>query len=160
MGRNQQELQFSGVSFAMDFMAGRALLPWLVLGLGVTSDSVLSGTVKDESQEERDLRNSLYFAVIGGFVDIYTSPPAGLHFQALLGFAHLSRTEDLGQNTGNGFGAVLGAGYEFAVGQRWNLGVLGRIALSSLSMDAVDGEQPSPSFYEPSLLWTATFRPE
>lgn len=159
-GRNEQELQFSGTSFALDFMAGRAVLPWLILGLGATSDSVLSGTVKNESQDERDLHDSLYFAVIGGFVDVYTSPPAGLHFQALLGLAHLSQSEDLGQNTGNGFGAVLGVGYEFAVGQRWNLGVLGRMAFSSLSMDAVDGEEPSPSIYEPSLLWTATFRPE
>ena len=159
-GRNQQELQFSGYSFAIDWMGGRVMLPWLVLGLGVTSDSVLSGTVKTEDQEERDLRESLYFAVIGGFVDVYTSPPAGLHFQALLGLAHLSRSENLGQNTANGFGAVLGVGYEFAVGERWNLGVLGRVAFSSLSMDEVNGESPSPSVYEPSLLWTATFRPE
>jgi hypothetical protein len=159
-GRNQRELQFSGYSLALDLMGGRALLPWLVLGLGITSDSVLSGTVKTEDHQERDLAASLYFAVIGGFIDVYTSPPAGLHFQALLGLAHLSRSEDLGQNTGNGFGAVLGVGYEFAVGNRWNLGLLGRIAFSSLSMDDVNGEELSPSLYEPSLLWTATFRPE
>jgi hypothetical protein len=136
------------------------VLPWLVLGVGMSSDHVVSGTVRDDAQDERDLEDSLYFAVIGGFADLYPSPPAGLHFQALLGLSHLSRSDDLGLNTANGFGAVLGVGYELVVGRRWNLGVLGRIAFSSLSMDDVGEQKPSPSLYEPSLLWTATFRPE
>jgi hypothetical protein len=158
--RDGETLHFSGYSFAMDWMAGSAVMPWLVLGLGMASDTVLGGTVRDGDEQERGLEDSLYYAVIGGFADVYTSPPAGLHFQALLGLGRLSRADDLGQNTATGFGAVLGVGYEIAVGQRWNVGVLGRMALSPLSMDAVGGESPSPTMYEPSLLWTATFRPE
>ena len=159
-GRDGEALQFSGVSFAMDWMGGVAVMPGLMLGLGAASDAVLGGTVREPDQTERDLENSLYYAVIGGFADFYTTPPAGLHFQTLLGLARLSRSDDLGENTAVGFGAVLGIGYELAVGRRWNLGALARMAISPLGMDAVDGDEPSPTFFEPSLLLTATFRPE
>ena len=158
--RNQEELSFSGAAVAQDWMAGIALMPSLVLGLGVTMDMLTSGVIRNADDAKRDLDNSLYFAVIGGFVDYYYSPPAGVHLQALLGLSHLSRADNLSRNTGNGFGAVLGVGYDFAVGRRWNMGVLGRVAFSSLSMDAVGDEEPSPTLYEPSLLWTFTFRPE
>jgi hypothetical protein len=158
--RNQDELSFSGVGVATDWMAGAAVMPSLMLGLGVTMDTLTSGTIRNGSDQERDLENSLYFAVIGGFADFYLYPPAGFHMQALLGLSHLSRADDLSRNTANGFGAVLGAGYDFVVGKRLNLGVLARVAVSSFSMDAVDGEEPSPTLYEPTLLWTVTFRPE
>jgi hypothetical protein len=158
--RGNDELRFSGYSFAVDLMAGSAVLPWLMLGGGVASDSVVGGTVRDLGKSERSLERGLYYAVLGGFADIYTSPPAGLHFQALLGLARLSPSYNLGLNTALGFGAVLGAGYELRAGRRWNVGLLARIAISPLSMDAVGGHKPSPSLYEPSILWTATFRPE
>jgi hypothetical protein len=158
--RNARELSFSGVGVATDWMGGVAVMPSLMLGLGMTMDTVTSGVVRNSDDEERRLTNSLYFAVLGGFADFYIAPPAGFHLQALLGLSHLSRADDLGRNTANGFGAVLGAGYDFAVGRRWNLGVLGRVAVSSFSMDAVGDEEPSPTLYEPTLLWTATFRPE
>ena len=158
--RGNDELRFSGYSFAIDLMAGSAVLPWLMLGGGVASDSVVGGTVRKLGKSERSIERGLYYAVLGGFVDVYTSPPAGLHFQALLGLARLSPSYNLGLNTALGFGAVLGAGYELRAGRRWNVGLLARIAISPLSMDAVDGHKPSPSLYEPSILWTATFRPE
>jgi hypothetical protein len=141
-------------------MGGSAVLPWLVLGAGVASDTIGGGTVRNASQASRGLEHSLYYAVIGGFADVYTAPPAGLHFQALLGLARLSPANDLGHDTALGFGTVLGVGYEFVTGRRWNLGALARVAISPLSMHKVAGQQPSPTFYEPSLLWTATFRPE
>jgi len=158
--RGNDELRFSGYSFAVDLMAGSAVLPWLMLGGGVSSDSVVGGTVRNLGKSERSLERGLYYAVLGGFADIYTSPPAGLHFQALLGLARLSPSNNLGLHTALGFGAVLGAGYELRAGRRWNVGLLARIAISPLSMDAVGGHKPSPSLYEPSILWTATFRPE
>jgi hypothetical protein len=154
------DLRFSGYSFAVDLMLGSHVLPWLALGAGWSSDMVLGGTVRDDAESEREIERGLYYAVVGGFADLYTAPPAGLHFQALVGLARLSPTHDLGQNTAVGFGVVLGVGYEIAAGERWNVGVLGRLALSPLSMDPVQGEKRSPSLYEPSLLFTATFRPE
>lgn len=157
--RNGEALHFSGFSFATDWMAGSAVLPWLVLGVGMASDTVVSGTVRDREDAERSLQTSLYYLVLGGFADIYFSPPAGLHAQALIGLGHLSRSDDLGDGA-TGLGAAFGIGYELAVGRRWNVGVLGRVAVSPLSRDAIAGEQPSPTFYEPALLWTATFRPE
>jgi hypothetical protein len=157
--RNGAPLHFSGYGLATDWMAGRALLPGLVLGLGFSADTIVGGTVRNRDDDKRDLEKSLYMMVVGGFVDVYFTPPAGFHVQALLGLAHLSRADDIG-NAVNGFGAVLGFGYEIAVGQRWNVGVLGRLALSPLGTNEVAGERTSPSFYEPSLLWTMTFRPE
>jgi hypothetical protein len=158
--RGASKLDFSGLGVALDWMGGMAVMPSLVLGLGATTDTLTSGTVTNDASQERKLEHSLYFAVIGGFIDFYMSPPAGFHMQALLGLSHLSRADDLSRNTGNGFGVVLGAGYDLAVGQRWNVGLLARVAVSSFSMDEVGNEKPSPTLYEPSLVWTATFRPE
>jgi hypothetical protein len=158
--RGASASHFSGYSFAIDLMAGSAVLPWLIVGGGAASDAIGGGTVRNSAQAERGLEHSLYYAVIGPFADVYTSPPAGLHFQALLGLARLSQAADLGHDTAIGFGTVLGVGYEFVTSKRWNLGALARLAFSPLSMHKVAGQQPSPSFYEPSLLWTATFRPE
>jgi hypothetical protein len=155
-----EDLRFSGHGFAMELMVGSHVLPWLAIGAGASSDVVLGGTVRNASDDERKLERGLYYAVVGGFADAYTSPPAGLHFQALVGLARLSPTYDLGRDTAVGFGAVLGVGYDLAVAERWNVGVLGRLSLSPLSMDPVRGEERSPSLYEPSLLFTATFRPE
>lgn len=157
--RGSNALHFSGYSFALDVMAGTAVLPGLVIGGGAASDTVAGGTVRNGNQDKRGLEHSLYYAVIGGFADFYTAPPAGLHFQALLGLARLSPATDLGHNTALGFGTVLGVGYDLPVGRRWNLGALARLAFSPLGMGRVAGQQPSPTFYEPSLLWTATFRP-
>jgi hypothetical protein len=158
--RGRDALHFSGYSFAMDMMAGAAVLPGLVVGGGAASDTVAGGTVRNGNQDQRHLEHSLYYAVIGGFADFYTAPPAGLHVQALIGLARLSPSSDLGHNTALGFGTVLGVGYDLPVGRRWNLGGLARLAFSPLGMQRVAGQQPSPTFYEPSLLWTATFRPE
>ncbi len=155
-----ENLDFSGFGTAMDWMGGVALLPQLILGLGATTDTLVSGTISGKGISDRELENSLYFAVLGAFADYYPFPPAGVHLQLLLGLSHLSRADDLGEHTGNGFGTVLGVGYDFPVGRRFNLGVLGRVAVSSFGMDKVNGRKPEPTLYEPTLLWTATFRPE
>jgi hypothetical protein len=158
--RGNDALHFSGYSLAVDVMAGAAVLRGLVVGGGWASDTVAGGTVRMGNADKHGLQHSLYYAVIGGFADFYTSPPAGLHFQVLLGLARLSQAQDLGLNTAVGFGTLLGVGYELPVGRRWNIGALARLAFSPLGMNRVAGQQPSPTFYEPSLLWTATFRPE
>jgi hypothetical protein len=158
--RGKDALHFSGYSLALDLMAGAAVLPGLIVGGGAASDTVAGGTMRMGNEDKRGLQHSLYYAVIGGFADFYASPPAGLHFQVLLGLARLSPAADLGHNTAVGFGTVLGVGYDLPVGRRWNVGMLARLAFSPLGMNRVAGQQPSPTFYEPSLLWTATFRPE
>jgi hypothetical protein len=156
----REGLSFAGQSFALDIMAGATVLPWLVLGGGVVSDEIASGDVQDSAGIERGIERSLYFAVLGGFVDIYPTPPAGVHVQALVGLSRLSPSSDLADNTAVGFGAVLGVGYDFRASRRWNIGVLGRVALAPMSMDAIDERELSPAIYEPSLLLTATFRPD
>jgi len=158
-GRSDGRLRFSGYSVAMDVMGGATVLPWLVLGAGVVSDVFVDGKVKLNDDSDQDLSRSLYFAVVGVFADVYTAPPGGLHFQSLLGIARLSPSYDLGKHTATGFGAVLGIGYEVVVSPEWSVGALGRVALAPLSMDAVDGVEPSPVVYEPTLLVSASFRP-
>jgi hypothetical protein len=159
-GDDEGELDFSGFGTAMDWMGGAAVLPQLVIGLGATTDTLVSGTISGEEIEDRQLQRSLSFIVIGAFADYYLAPPAGFHLQALLGLSHLSRADDLSKHTGNGFGAVLGIGYDFVVGRRFNLGILARMPVSSFSMDEVGDAEPEPTLYQPTLLWTATFRPE
>jgi hypothetical protein len=157
--RNGEELRFAGQALALELMAGAAVLPWIVVGGGFVQDVIAGGTVRFADDSERDIQRSLYFAVIGPFVDVYASPPAGFHVQALLGFAHTSPSYDLGE-AATGFGTVLGAGYELRTSRRWNVGILGRIAFASLDRGNVDGEEPKPTMYEPALLITATFLPE
>ena len=159
-GVDGEDLSFSGFGTAIDWMGGAAVLPQLIVGIGATTDTLSSGTITGEEGEDRKLENSLYFAVVGAFADYYPFPPAGVHLQLLLGISHLSRADDLSKNTGNGFGTVLGAGYDFVVGRRFNMGILARVAVSSFGMDEVDGRTPEPMLYEPTLLWTITFRPE
>ena len=101
----------------------------------------------------------MYFAILGGLLDAYVAPPAGLHFQALVGFARSSPSYDLGLYTATGFGAVLGVGYEWQVGPEWSVGALARFAFAPLSMDPVDDRELSPAIYEPGLTLTASFRP-
>ena len=156
--RGDRALHFTGLSFATDWMGGGMLLPWLAVGLGAVSDTVVAGSVRYADDGKRSLESSLYYVVIGPFADVYFSPPAGFHVQALLGLAHISRADHLNDGA-TGFGAVLGVGYDVAVAERWNVGALARMAMSPLSMSAIAGDKPSPAVYEPGLLFTATFRP-
>jgi hypothetical protein len=156
--RGGRSLSFSGGSFATDWMGGSMVLPWLAIGVGALSDTVVSGSVHYADDSKRSLSTHLYYFVLGPFVDAYFAPPAGWHVQLMLGLAHISRADQLSRGA-TGFGTVLGVGYDFAVAPRWNIGALARLAFSPLSMKATAGEKPSPSVYEPGLLFTATFRP-
>jgi hypothetical protein len=156
--RGGRTLHFTGASFATDWMVGGMLRPWLALGGGAVSDTIVSGSVRYADDRKRSLESSLYYFVVGPFADVYFSPPAGWHVQALLGVARIARADDLNSGA-TGFGAVVGVGYEVAVAERWNVGGLARLAISPLSMGATGGEKPSPAVFEPGLLFTATFRP-
>jgi hypothetical protein len=156
--RGSHALHFTGGSFATDWMGGSMLLPRLAVGLGAISDDVFGGSVHSAGNGRRSLAQSLYYFLIGPFADVYFSPPAGWHLQALLGLAHLSRADEVNRGA-TGFGAALGLGYDVAVDDRWNLGALARLAISPLSMSATAGQKPSPMVIEPGLLCTATFRP-
>lgn len=156
--RDGRTLHFSGSSFATDWMAGSMVLPWLAVGGGALSDTVVGGSFHFADNSKQSLSTNLYYFVLGPFADAYFSPPAGWHVQLMLGVAHISRADQLSAGA-TGFGAVLGVGYDWAVAPRWNIGALARLAFSPLSMKATGGEKPSPAVYEPGLLFTATFRP-
>ena len=153
------DLRFSGQALALEVLAGGAALPWLVVGAGFVQDVIVGGTVRNADDDEREIARGLYYAIIGPFIDVYTSPPGGFHMQALIGFAHMSPSYDLSQ-AATGIGTVLGLGYELRASKRWNVGVLGRLAVSSLDRGDVAGEERTPTVYEPALLITATFFPE
>jgi hypothetical protein len=74
--------------------------------------------------------------VIGPYADYYFNPASGLHVQGALGYGILSlgqgnergsgirRVED---QTGSGFAAVVGGGYEWWVSNSWGVGILGQL---------------------------------
>jgi hypothetical protein len=76
------------------------------------------------------------FTVVGPFVDYYFDPASGLHAQAALGYGVLSLGQGSDRGTGNrrvqdqsgsGFAAMIGGGYEWWVSSSWGVGVLGQL---------------------------------
>ena len=65
----------------------------------------------------------------------------GWHFQAALGGARLSITDDAGMVSGHspaGGGLVVGAGYDWQLSDNWQWGLLARLMALTLSDEGVD----------------------
>lgn len=157
--RGEDRMKLGGRGLLLDVAAGANLTSWLVIGAGLTSSFIGSGSVDNREGSTQALDRGLYFAVLGALLDAYTAPPGGLHFQVLVGLARSSPSHNLGLNTSTGVGAVLGIGYEWPLGPDWSVGAVLRLALAQLSMDPVQGRTLEPALYEPGLVLTATFRP-
>ena len=137
-----------------------------VLGVG-SYTATLSGLVA----EVRDQRTGSYdfrvsqLAVIGPFADWYLDPTSGFHVQVSPGVATYvagagePRTEgpQAQAHTGLGFGLMVGAGYEWWIGDQWSFGFLGRFMYGSTSGTDDRRVGWTHSSYAPAALLSATY---
>jgi hypothetical protein len=103
--------------------------------------------------------------VIGPFVDYYFDPRGGLHAQAAIGYGLLSLGQGSDRGTGNrrvqdqsgsGFAAVIGGGYEWWVSSSWGLGVLGQLMFGLGSGEDSTGHTWKHRVLVPGLFLSAT----
>ena len=156
---------FSGLDLTWELLAGATFGSGVTFGGGVVSDRVfgLSGEAEDGRAIDTDtVRFSL--VAYGPFFDVYPDPHGGFHAQLFLGLAdlnvHRERTTPsvvVDDEDPHGFAFILGAGYEWWVGDEVGVGVLGRFTYAPL--DVGDGSTTSVDVVvtTPALLLTATY---
>jgi len=149
-GSRTDEVQGRSTGFAVmtEFAVGGTVARGFVLGGGVYNADVLASRLSVEEDagipDELDAA-SRNFTLIGPFGDWYFDPRAGFHAQAALGFAQLHGIDVSGGNVdehryhAGGVGLMVGAGYEWWVGEQWSLGILGRLMAAAVVGQDDDG---------------------
>jgi hypothetical protein len=137
------EGDMSGVGPSVELAFGGAVAPGVIIGGGIYGTSVASPTYKQGDAEEDG--GTAIASMIGPFVDFYPNPTGGLHLQLAIGYTALSAEKgDVYPNddqSGGGFGVVVGVGYEWWIGEQWSAGILGRVQYVSGSVeDSGDGK--------------------
>ncbi|HEX7670548.1 MAG TPA: hypothetical protein VF395_13230, partial [Polyangiaceae bacterium] len=154
-----------GFSTVTELAIGGSLSRRFVLGAGFYGASIAdpSFTYVRGQQPPDSFKRPEDFALYGLMGDFYIHPSHGFHIQAALGLATLSGFNADSQlfrprELALGGGAMLGVGYEWPVGDRWGIGILGRGTGGVTSETASDGQR----WYHligvsPSLLLSVTY---
>ena len=163
-----------GPSAAIEIAFGGTIGRGLVLGGGIYGDGVGERASSEEltrdgesilSGDEGVEFEGMGATLIGPFVDFYFDPNMGFHGQAAIGLggvgAGRGRVGDLTvvpEHQANGFGVMLGVGYEFWIGEQWSLGALVRMLYVSAESDEVDGSTwQHQAFALPTVLLSLTY---
>jgi hypothetical protein len=159
----------TGVAQVGALMFGGTVAPGLVLGGGAWGTNVPSANYSGDVEEPQSVGPevvvhrsvSIGFAsvsIIGPFLAWYPDPTRGLSGQLGIGYALASlesdRTGSVVQYQDVGWGAELGAGYDFWIGEQWSLGLLGRVSYAAIGVrDATD----TLSAWVPAVAFGATY---
>jgi hypothetical protein len=151
-------IDVGGVGAAVEFALGGTVAPGLVVGGGSYPVIVPTTSYDFKAINDEQDGGTTSLTLIGPFVDYYPNPAGGLHVQGSLGFstAAVKAPSDL-ESSGSGFGAMLGVGYEWWVGEQWSMGVLGRATTTSPSLKPDNGPKSDASFTTFGLLATFTY---
>jgi hypothetical protein len=142
-----------GVGIPSELALGGTPAPGLVLGVGNY------GVVIPKPDDDRDA-GQLAFNAWGPFVDYYLDPKLGAHVQASVMFVFgLSSPKDGVEGAyGPGYGAALGAGYEWWIAEQWSLGVVLRAAYYTVTLEGRNsGTKTDVSGFVPAVLFAATY---
>jgi hypothetical protein len=131
----------TGGSGAAHVAVAYGVTPRLAVGGLVAGEWVQSPTIRiaDQPSDTVDVGG---LGFLGAFADfrLQADRPTGVHFLAALGGASMKIT-DRGGTVSNhspaGGGMVLGAGYDWRLGDSWQWGVLGRLMAVTLSDEGV-----------------------
>lgn len=145
-----------GGGLAGELAIGATLWPGFVLGGAIFTDLASSPTFEAKGGAKAEL-GSAHLSMFGPMADWYFAPQSnGFHAQAALTFAVVAIDyENAGVSIGrdaSGIGAMLGAGYEWAVAEEWAVGALGRVSFATLSDDSL-----SHGLFAPSIVATVTW---
>jgi hypothetical protein len=159
-----------GMTVSAHFAVGGSLRPGFVLGGGVFLQHVPSPKTTNGQIHTGPLTNEIgqidfdptTLTVIGPFADYYFDPASGLHVQAVLGYGLLSLGKGTGapipirDQSGGGFAAGAGVGYEWWVSPSWGIGVLGHLTFGVGSGEDSGGNTWRHHVLIPALLLSAT----
>lgn len=123
-------MEVSGAGLSGDFMVGGTPIAGLVIGGALMGDVAPEPKVEVGDREtEADFESSA--GLLAAFVDLYVDPEIGLHFGAAAGvFQHTS--DDAADSTDQeetheGFGGAVFAGYDAWIAPEWSLGGMLRL---------------------------------
>ena len=148
-----------GGALAGSLWMGGSVMPGFALGGGLIGDIAFAPSQKlsgggMSSTTRAGTDQALQLQMIGLVTDIYPNPKQGLHFQAMLGYAVLSVSNngDTGDVSPSGVGVLGGVGYDFWISEEWSMGVLGRVAYAAAKLN----DQANPTI-APALLASFTY---
>jgi hypothetical protein len=165
----------SGVAQVGALMIGGTVASGLVLGGGVWGVNAPSATYEGDISSVGFNANDVAagqqadvglasVSLIGPFLAWYPDPTRGLYGELGAGLAlatiggvyeqTATGELDIDEYEGAGWGAVLGIGYDFWIGEQWSLGVLGRVSYTSVS---VSTETNTFDAFAPAIAGTATY---
>lgn len=148
----------SGVGVATELAIGGTLAPGLVLGAGAYN--MILPSPKYEFAGGEETLGAHHAGTLGPFVDYYVNPKEGFHVQAalLLSFLVVDEKDDFESESGGGFGAMVGAGYEFWIGDQWSVGPLFRFTYAKVKVEGSDSEAKfDVTLMAPALLASFTY---
>jgi hypothetical protein len=159
----------TGLTIPGEIAIGGTVASGLALGAGLYAHYVPTPTATNVETPfgEYDVEyDGGTFLLVGPMVDYYFDRRQGLHLQGSVGFGLFSlgdgEVDDTGGNvevdeqSGGGFGAMIGIGHEWWVADRWSVGVLGRLAFGATASEDDNDVEWSHTVLAPSLLVTAT----
>ena len=141
-------------SWGFDLYLGGTPVDGLVLGgmlTTVTTSSPTRGAYGGFPEAELD--GTMLLAGVAFFANYYFDPSAGLHLQALLGYAAVDFVDAEGQSGGNDpSGPMLGfgVGYDFWIGDEWSIGPFGRLLYAPTSVEVL-GATAKANYVYPSI---------
>lgn len=148
----------SGGGGSSELALGGTIAPGLVLGGGLYGVGTIA--TRYENGGEADAK-ALNVGMLGPFIDYYFDERAGGHLMFSLGFAGIQQQdgEDLNEAiNGGGWGAMIGGGYEWFVGEQWSLGVIARVQYVAVSTKTEDSEiEGTMSLIAPAVLFGVTY---
>jgi hypothetical protein len=147
-----------GVAVSTEISVGTTVSPGLVVGGGEFS-MIMPAPKYTYGGQDYD-EGAHHISGVGPFVDYYFDPKGGAHVQAalLLTAAYIQPKDEAKSATGFGFGGMVGAGYEFFIGEQWSIGPLLRLTYYRLSVKPSDSDTKSTlGLLAPSLLLGLTY---
>ncbi len=139
-GSPYPNLKATRPTLAIDFLAGGAPSPGIIIGGALLLDSLSSTTFK--ADDGYSAKASVSLLTLGPFIDGYPNPRGGFHLGGTVGLssARLANDPNIPTNKALGFGLAAWLGYDWWVADQWSVGGLLRFsgAHTSRNIDSTD----------------------
>jgi hypothetical protein len=161
------EVELTGVGQLGQLAIGGTVAPGLVIGGGIYGVNVFAGKYAygpknqdnfNKIEEDAEFTSA---SMIGPFVAYYFHPERGFYLVGAPAYGVVSGgksdKETISETSGGGFGLMLGAGYDFWVGDQWSVGAMARFQYFSAELEDEDDDKVDFSALVPGALFTVTY---